>query len=300
MKRMNPHVHVCEAEQQHTTFLELMGKTYPYDCVELHEYAWPLDTTTSLPRYEELLLSFPPKEGAQVSALQHAIRLCSGRAIPVVLTECGQFVTPMPVLDLHVNISLDEGLLVASQLIEWIDNNVPLAQKYLFDSAPFRSGHGLAVSSAASGLSVDNAMIVRSGAQFIVEPTGEAMALMSRLGGAERLASVIVHDPVVVPARNKQVPVLEAVAATRAGEVQLAVVNTSPGAAVAADVDLGSQEHFSSLSASLLDGPSPTAYNTSAQPSTVASKTTLFGSPKDNFDWTFLAHSLTLLELRAT
>ena len=47
-----------------------MGRTYPYDCVELHKYAKPLDLSAPMSTYEENLMGAPLIEGAKLAALQ--------------------------------------------------------------------------------------------------------------------------------------------------------------------------------------------------------------------------------------
>ena len=137
MKAMNPHIHICETEETNSAFLAMMGTKYRYDCVELHQYAKPTDIRAPMTQYEEGLMAAPVAEGATLEALQAEIRRYSGRDIPVVMTEYGQLVTPMPKADPRFNLSLDEGLLIGAQLEEWAVHGVPLAEKYLLDSVPF-------------------------------------------------------------------------------------------------------------------------------------------------------------------
>ncbi len=68
-----------------------------------------------------------------LAALQGDVRRYSGRDIPVVPTEYGQLVTPMPIADPEFNLFLDEGLLIGAQLEEWAEHGVPLVEKYLLD-----------------------------------------------------------------------------------------------------------------------------------------------------------------------
>ena len=137
MKAMNPHIHICETEETNSAFLAMMGTKYRYDCVELHQYAKPTDIHAPMTQYEEGLMAAPVAEGATLKTLQAELRRCSGRDIPVVMTEYGQLVTPMPKADPRFNLSLDEGLLIGAQLEEWAVHGVPLAEKYLLDSVPF-------------------------------------------------------------------------------------------------------------------------------------------------------------------
>jgi hypothetical protein len=301
MKKMGPHVHVCEAEEDNTTFLRLMGRTYPYDCVELHKYAKPLDTSAPMALYEERLMATPVIEGQKLTALQHAIRRFSGRAIPVVLTEYGQLVEPMPTGDPDFNLSLDESLLVACQLIQWIEHDLPLAEKYLLDSDPFLGAYRLSSSIDALGLSVDSAMIAGPGPPFIVEPTGQVMRLMSQLAGAQRLGATVVDDPEMTPGARLRIPVLQFVAASSGRTLDVLVVNTSPSARVRAEVELGPREHGRSILDSVLDGPNPLSYNTVSRPDQVMAYSRFAVVPSTgNLWWTFPAHSVTLLQVEVT
>ena len=107
MKRMNPEVSVCESEETDVAFLQVMGKKYPYDCVELHEYARPAAFAAPLLEYEEGLMASPASQGAQLARLQSQIRRYSGRNVPVLITEYGQLVAPVPTTDPDFNLSLD-------------------------------------------------------------------------------------------------------------------------------------------------------------------------------------------------
>jgi hypothetical protein len=275
-----------------------MGHTYRYDCVELHKYAKPLDTNAPMTEYEERLMAVPMTEGGRLTALQEAIRSYSGKDIPVVLTEYGQLVEPMPAADPDFNLSLDESLLVASQLRQWVDHNLPLAEKYLLDSAPFLGAYRLSANIDTSGLSVDSAMIAGPGPPFLVEPTGEVMHLLAQLAGAQRLASTVVSGPAMQPVRGTKIPVLQSLAASSGHILDILVIDTSPWQAVKTRVDLGSMEHGRDMLASVLDGPSPLAYNTLAHPAEVGTFTRFVVlRAKHDFWWTFPAHSVTLLQL---
>jgi alpha-N-arabinofuranosidase len=298
MKAMNPHIHICESEESNVAFLQVMGTAYPYDCVELHEYAKPLDVRAPMTRYEEGLLSFPQKEGQEVTALQRAIRHYARRHVPIALTEYGQLVVPMPIADPDFNLSLDEALLVASQLRQWVDHGLPLAEKYLLDSTPFLERYRLAISIDEVGLSIDSAMIAGPGPPFVVEPTGLVLALMSHLAGAQRLYSHVQEGPVMEPAPGERVPVLQSLAAWTGKGIAILVINASPLLPVRALVDLGKIAHGSGVVSTVLDGPSPLAYNDLAHPNTVRLVTRHTMVPPDrNFSWTFPDHSVTLLQL---
>lgn len=301
MKQMNPDAQVCESEEASVAFLKTMGKTYPYDCVELHKYAAPSDTAAPMTQYEEDLMGYPIKQGAEVTALQQEIKQYSGKDIPVVLTEYGQLVTPMPDADPAFNLSLDESLLVGSQLEEWIAHGLPLAEKYLLTSTPFlgqEDATDLAIN--VNGLSIDSAMIAGPNPDFVEEPTGQVIGLMSKVAGAQLLSSSVTGNPVMSPYSNEQVPVLQVVATQSGKDVDLVVVNTSPTQSVPTTVDMGSIAHGNTATLSLLDGPSPTSYNLNGEPPSVTTTISKYLVPSGNFTWTFPAHSVSIVALVTT
>ena len=290
MKAMNPSIHICETEETNSAFLEIMGKRYPYDCVELHQYAKPTDIHAPMIQYEESLMAAPVNEGSTLAALQAEIRRYSGRDIPVVMTEYGQLVTPMPKADPRFNLSLDEGLLIGAQLEEWAVHGVPLAEKYLLDSVPFMG------TSPYIGLSTYSAMLAGPGPNFLVEPTGEVLGLMSRLAGAQLLPSAATNDPEIAP--DIKAPDLWVMAAAgRGGGIDLLVVNASPVNSVRSHVEINGVLHKSRMHVLLLDGPSPTAYNTPENPDNVTTVSTTAEVGNGDFFWTFPAHSITMLQL---
>jgi alpha-N-arabinofuranosidase len=290
MKAMNPDIHICETEETNSTFLKMMGKTYPYDCVELHEYAKPTDIDASMTRYEEGLMTAPVSEGATLVALQAEIRRYSGKGIPVVMTEYGQLVTPMPKADPEFNLSLDEGLLIGAQLEEWATHGVPLAEKYLLDSVPFLGTYPYI------GLSTYSAMLAGPGPNFLVEPTGQVLGLMSRLGGKQLLQSAAVNNPEIGPGINAP-DLWVTAAASQKGAVDIVVINASPVRSIRSDIVIEGELHKSQVHSLILDGPSPTAYNTAEKPDNVTTVARTADVGSGDFFWTFPAHSVTMLQL---
>ncbi len=282
MKRMDPAARICESEGQDLQLLQLLGRAHPYDCVVLHAYAVPTDVRAPLPTYEQALMTFPPSEGAALAALQRATARFAGHRVPVVVTEYGQPVLPMPAGDPGFDLSLDEALLTAAQLREWIDHGVALADKYLLASSPLAvlgaphapGGETLARAVAqrtfqwVPGLRIDSAMIATAGSQPVAEPTGLVLGLLARLAGGRLLSSRVVGGPDLAVGHT---PALLPVAVSAGGgSVELAVVNTSPTESLRVHVLLaGDLAKVTTATDTVLDGPSATAYNTAAQPGLV-------------------------------
>ncbi len=298
MKAMDPKAQICETEEQSTVFLQIMGKTYPYDCVELHKYAKPMDIRAPLTSYEEQLMSYPLIEGAKVNALQSTIRQYSGKNIPIVLTEYGQLVRPMPVADPQFNLSLDEGLLVASQLRQWIDHYLPMANKYLLVSTPFLSDSTIDLSIDPVGLSIDSAMIAGPGPSFVIEPTGQVLGLMAHLAGGRRLPSSVSGRSFYGPGAKRERPCAPARRRPFQRETEIARdqrqphrVGKYPGRPAERRRGGPGHRHPPRRPGAdrLQHGPGPDTVTTVTRTVQVAGR---------EFAWTFPAHSVTLLDIR--
>lgn len=315
MKAMAPHVRICESEGANVSFLRLMGHRYPYDCVQLHDYARPPDVLAPLAQYEERLMAYPGREGAALARLQSSVRRYSGKNVPIFVTEYGQLAAPVPAADPTFNMSLDEGLLIGTQLMEWADHGVLVAEKYLLDSSlpqPVQTVTALRLKRqvlkamgsidahiVGSGLSSASAMVVHRGGRFLAEPTGQVVGLMAHLAGSERLRASVQGGPSMNDG-VQEVPALWALAgASRAGRLYLVVENVDPARALTAKVLIDGFIYSSRVKASVLDGPSATAYNTPSHPLEV----TMTASTKEvgvgGFRWAFPAHSVTLLSFSA-
>ncbi len=296
MKRMNPRVKVCESEETDLAFLAIMGRRHRYDCVQLHLYARPTATRAPLAVYEHQLMSSVPRERAALASLQSAVRRYAGRPVPVLVTEYGQLVAPVPASDPQFNLSLEEGLFSAAQIFTWAQTGVPVAEKYLTVSAPFPLTRFSTMADTdqamvASGLSVYSAMVVHSGPRFVAEPTGQVLGLLRALGGARLL-------PLSWGSRHPPPSVVALAALAPGRHLLVAVVNARAGASVAAQVQ-GPLGQGCMLRASVLDGATPTSYNTPDRPALVTVRTSTTTVRCGSFHWVFPAHSLSLLQLSA-
>ena len=314
MKAMGAHISICESEGANVSFLQIMGRKYPYDCVQLHDYARPPDVLAPLRQYEQRLMAFPAREGAALAELQSKVRRYSGKNVPVFITEYGQLAAPVPAADPAFNLSLDEGLLIGAQLVEWADHGVPVAEKYLLDSALFRPVPAVTAlslrrsglkavrradaSMVGTGLSVASAMVAHQGDKFVPEPSGLVIGLMAHLAGSQRLR-VSVHAGPLMNGGVREVPALWVVAGVSPimGKLYLVGINADPARAITARVLLGGFRHSRSVRALVLDGPSATAYNTAPHPREVTTTAITKEVGIGSFTWTFPAHSVTLLQL---
>jgi alpha-L-arabinofuranosidase len=123
------------------------------------------------------------------------------------------------------------------------------------------------------------------------------LGLMRHLAGQERLNSHVRNDPLMETGPDGDVPVLQPIAAVSHGKLDLLVLNVSPITPVNALISLWRLARQGDVTATVLDGPSPTAFNTLASPSTVTTVTRTVEETSRQFSWTFPAHSVTLLEM---
>lgn len=304
MKRMNPQIQVCQAEQPSVAFLKLMGRRFPYDCVEDHPYASPRNSGSPLGAYEQQLMTYPGREGAFLGRLQRLIRHYAGRNVPVVVTEYGQLVKPMPQADPQFILSLDEALLVAAQLRQWIEHGVPLAEKYLLTASPFPAlppvGRGDAVDPRLPapywepGLRIGSAMIAGPGPHFVAEPSGEALSMMSKLAGMTLLRASVRNVSRLPLAPS--VPSLLVTAASGTARRDLLVINDNPSASCDATITMPGAFAGEILTSETLNGASATAYNTTFEPTAVSIRSRRLRLGSSELSWRFPAHSVTLLE----
>ena len=310
LRAVDPKLQVCESEQADTAFLSLMGRRFPYGCVELHQYATPRAVRAPLATYESALMAYPVKEGHAVMRLERLIRHYAGRSIPIALTEYGQTVRPMPEADPAFILSLDESILIAAQLRQWIDARLPLAEKYLLSSSPFLTPTGRKGTASllahlrefegvpywVPAFSIGSAMIAGPGPRFVEEPSAEVLQLMSHLAGESLLSVRTAHVPSLAVSR---VPALLAVAGRSRRALSIVVINDSPTQSVRALVDLSRLPHGASAAVSVLDGPSASTYNTPARPDVVRITDSHVRAGRGGLWRTFPAHSVTLLRLSA-
>jgi alpha-L-arabinofuranosidase len=86
-------------------------------------------------------------------------------------------------------------------------------------------------------------------------------------------------------------------ATSRTGAIDVVVINASPVASVRSEVVIDGLLHKSRVRAWVLDGPSPTAYNTPGQPDNVTTVARSADVGNGDFSWRFPAHSVTMLQL---
>ena len=132
MKQANPNIQVCSTDTT-TNFLQDMGSTLPYDCLQVHPYEAIKDTAGDIDDFEKTIMTAPDSEVANLQGWQSAIQSAAGHPIPLDVSEYGSIIgdTPDPGLQPYFYDSLDEALLNASQLADWITLGITVGDRQL-------------------------------------------------------------------------------------------------------------------------------------------------------------------------
>jgi alpha-N-arabinofuranosidase len=306
MKAVNPAVHVCLGASAYGNigpFLQDLGSSQPYDCVPTHPYV--RDGTSlaqgeipnSLPEadYDTQILALPGALAGQVTAIRQDIdQYAGGNAsrVTIPVTEFGQLRSSVPGFAPDFHLSLQEGILVAGELRQWVKLGLPLAEHYLLEGSPFGS-------TAPHGNTNVNSEIVGPGPRTIAEPTALVEQLFRPLGGQHQAAVQPEAVPTVSLPDGSQLPALETLASRGGDHVSLLVINQSGGSTVPATIRV-SQGELRLGTLTTLDAASALSYNTPGDPTAVwLHRETLPAGPGAP-TLTFPAHSVSLLQATLT
>ncbi len=299
MKQADPAIQVCSSDTTQN-FIDAMGTTQPYDCLQDHPYVGSGNISPSLPidQYESQVMSVPDVENAAVQTLQGEVDEAAGRHVPLVLSEYGQLIdsTPDPLDAPYFLNSLDEALVNASQLADWIRLGVPVADRQLLDAelpAPSAVTAGLP---AAAPFATSGA-ITTPGPQTVVQPTGESLALMKPLAGGTLLGATVSTNPPLPSSDPTPTGALAVVSAATPAGIQLVVIDRSPSVDVASTVNFAGVTGNATATVTTLDGPSPLSDNSSQAPNTVSTTTSTATVANGAATITFPAHSISLVTL---
>jgi acetyl esterase/lipase len=294
MKRVNPEIRVCAAMTKLEglgTFARTMGSEHPYDCVSQHPYVVPADLSDSLDldQYRNRLFREAERKEEQIRTAGDSVRHYGGSPgagagpAEIVVTEYGHLGNQQPRGVEHYHRSMDEGLLLADNLISWMRLGVPLADRANLTDFTFTPPPGGSTIVGAP----DNAILSGPAPHLVPQPTARVLSLFARLrGGSLRSAKVV------------DGPALNSVAATdSAGRLHLLVVNHHATDAIAATVAIDGFQRATTARARTVAGSGPLAFNTPADPDAVSVEERDVQVGSGAFDYTFPAHSVTDLEL---
>lgn len=304
MKAVNPAIHVCLGSSSDPTaggpYFQNLGSTYPYDCVATHPYVRPGNSraqgqvSNSLPEseYNEELLTMPGVLADQVQKLRQKIDQAAGpnaSHVDIVLTEFGQLQSATPTFAPNFHLTLQEGLLLAGELREWINLGIPLAEQYLLAGSPFGS-------TVANGNVNQNSAIVGPGPDTIAEPAALVEQLFRPLGGQQQATVKSDAVPAISLRDGTQLPVLETIAAYQGNRITLVVINQSDQTAVPTTVTSAGQQ-FLHGTITTLNADSALSYNTPDSPAAVGLRRSPLEASSGQVTATFPAHSVSLVQL---
>jgi alpha-L-arabinofuranosidase len=296
MKQANPSIQVCSSDTTQD-FLEAMGTTEPYDCLQDHPYVGSGNISPSVPidQYESQVMTVPDVEDAAVQTLQAEADQAAGHHVPLVLTEYGQLIdsTPDPLDAPYFLNSLDEALVNASQLADWIQLGIPVADRQLLD-AELPPASAVTTGLPGAAPFATTGAITTPGPQSVVQPTGEYLALMEPLAGGSLLDATVSGNP-LLPTAGPSSGDLAVVSAATAAGVQIVVINRSPSADVSSTVALAGVTGSATATVTTLDGPSPLSDNSAQAPDTVTTSTSPATVTGGAMTVTFPAHSISLV-----
>jgi alpha-N-arabinofuranosidase len=305
MKAANPSINVCSTDTA-VNFVLAMGSTQSYDCLQDHPYVGggAISLTTSIDQYESQVMAVPDvDEVSAVQSLQSLADQTAGHHVPLVLTEYGQLInsTPDPLDAPYFLDSLDEALLNAGQLADWIHLGIPVADRQLLDAQlpdPSSVTAGLpgAAPFAATGAITTPGELAPASSETVVQPTGLVLGLMKPLAGGAQLSSSIAANPVLTTSGTTSVGDLSTVSAATSAGIELVVINRSPTADVDSTVAFSGLTGSGSASVTTLDGPTPLSDNTSV-PGTVTTSTSSAAVSVGTAVLDFPAHSVSLITL---
>ena len=304
MKAANPGIHVCSTDTT-TDFIDSMGSGQPYDCLQKHPYVGTGDASPADPigTYESEVMAAPTTEANAVAALIAQVRQATGHAVPVELSEYGQLIDSTPdSLDqpstYYLN-SLDEALINASQLANWIRLGVPVADRQLLTAElPQPQNVTVGLPDAAPYAVTGAITTTGTSTATVVQPTGEYLGLMRPLADGRQLSVQTIGNPSLTAAAGVPVGDLSAVAAATSGGIVIAAINRSPTADVPTRVSLRGFTGSGQASVSTLNGPDALSDNTSADPSNVTTTASTASVQGGAIALTLPAHSITLLTIR--
>ena len=214
------------------------------------------------------------------------------------LSEYGQLIdsTPDPLDAPYFLNSLDEALVNASQLADWIELGIPIANRQLLDAElpdPSAVTDGLP---AAAPFATSGA-ITTPGPQTVVQPTGEYLALMKPLAGGSLLDATVGANPTLPSSNPTPTGDLAVVSAATPAGVELVVINRSPSVDIPSTVNFTGVTGDATATVTTLDGPSPLSDNSGQAPNTVSTTTSAAPVAAGGATITFPAHSISLVTL---
>jgi alpha-N-arabinofuranosidase len=302
LKPINPDIDIS-LELGNVDVPQAMGTAYPYDSIDTH----PLSTgfpSNSLSEYEYAKQMYfaglnQTGAGSNLQDLKDTVLTYSGSVPQVVNKAYGHGQRNMSsesASDCHLY--LIEALNQANELIAYQNMGLKVAHRFLLNDTPYNPD----VDDAPTARRF-NAMIISDGTNpnYVIEPIGYCMGIMSKLGGKTQVGCSVTNNPVVTCSDSRTYGALNTIAAVDSdGNVDLIVVNwnlDNSSGDVTANITVPGFVHRSLASVTTLNGPEYTSKNTLTEPYVVTNTTKDVSVGTGDFDYTFPAHSITRIHL---
>ncbi len=297
MKAADPMIKVCSSDAD-TSFFESMGSALPYDCLQDDNYASTGTVGNDVPIgvYERDIMIAPQRLAQQAASLEVSGRHYAGHAVPLVETEYGQLLNSNPDSHPYYHYSLDEALLNASQLVEWIRLGIPVADRQLV-AAEIPTPSKCCGKLPGAAPYASTGAIGTPGPSTVLEATGELYALFASLEGGRVVPAATGDDPALVTVGGQEVGSLVVLAVRKGHELYLVAVNRSPTEGLRARLLLEGAAAAPGGVVLRLDGASALSHNTAVAPQSVRLTGSQLAETGSNLKVTFPAHSLTTLRL---
>ncbi|HTT89174.1 MAG TPA: hypothetical protein VMF65_06425 [Acidimicrobiales bacterium] len=298
MKAANPSIKVCSSDAD-PSFIEAMGPSLPYDCLQDDSYASASNAGNDVPigTYERDIMVAPQQQALEAASLERTATRHAGHAVPLVVMEYGQLLPSNPAGYPDYHYSLDEALLNASQLVEWLHLGTPVADRQIAAGEIPRAATPCCTKLPGGDPYATTAAIGTPGPGTVLEATGELYGLLAGLGGGTLLPVTTDNNPVLATVGGQTAGALLVLAVRKGHELYVAGINRSPSRAVNAGLLLKGSTVTTGGVVERLDGASPLSYNTAAAPHSVRVTRGALAEAGSDLTVNFPAHSVTLLQL---
>ncbi len=295
MKAANPNIQVCSTDTT-DAFVEAMGSSLAYDCLQVHPYVGGDNSSVDISTFERTVMAVPDSESAGVQSWESEIQANAGHSIPVMLTEYGSLIraTPDPSEYPYYSDSLDEALVNASQLADWIKDGIPVADRQTL-AAEEPAADSVTVGLPDAAPYAVTGAIVTPGPDTIVEPTGEYFELFKPLARGKLLQTTTLNNPSLTTGGTP----IDALSVTAAEDVDgstgVVVINRDPDNSVTSTLQVDGIVSAGQATVSTLNGASALSYNTASDPDAVTTTTSHATVSNGTVALTFPSHSITLV-----
>jgi alpha-N-arabinofuranosidase len=300
LKKVNPEIKVA-AQYPGGDFYKAMGTTCPYDGVAFHPLGIGFPATNlETEEFAKQEFLAPLLQKNRLSEIQGEIAANVGD-VPLIASAYGHVQKNLPQKDEEYHLRLIDGLIEAEQLMAYAGIGIPLAHRFLLNDKPYNPNTNDSPSARRY-----NAMIISNGttAPFVSTSAGLAQALMSKLAGKTIIDSRVKGNPqikftVARPDGFTSVVTLSTLAVKDSkGNVDLVVVNRNLHDERKARVAISGLIHNAAVTVTTLNGDNYLSLNDlSVNNNTVALTKRNITVGKRSFNYTFPAHSVTLIHL---